>query len=224
MCRVLGVTHTTLNDRGSSWENAMAFQSVPETAEIVIEYLGNSETMNNVLQARKVGGYDLADLIVLAAAVDASVVLNWLPIQTNNINYIKTTVRGLEFINDQETINDDGAAVGGVLSDALPGNVTFSVKKSSGLTGRTARGRVYWIGMPQNNLQVNENLLLTAKADLIEAAVDAMRVAIAATVWTPVIVSRFLAGVQRPTGATFTWIDSTAVNFNVDSQRRRLIS
>lgn len=200
----------------------MAFQSVPNTAEIVIKYLGNGVISNNVLQATKVGGYDLADLVGLANAVDIAVAANWLPIQSQDTTYIDVTVRGLEFVNDQEAVNGNSTAQGGVLTNGLPGNATFSVKKSSGLTGRSARGRMYWIGMPAADLQPNENLLTVVASDAIEAAVEAMRVAISASVWEPVIVSRFLDGVPRVTGAVFNWIATNAVNINVDSQRRRL--
>lgn len=207
---------------GESRENAMAFQSVPETAEIVIKYLGNTQNMVTVLQARLPGGYALVDLIALAAAVDAAVATSWLPIQTLDVTYIDTTVRGLEFINDQETANGSSSGPGASVNTGLPGNVTHSIKKSTGLTGRSARGRVFWIGMPRNVLQINENLLTIADSQAIEDAVDAMRVAIAATIWTPVVVSRFLDKLPRTTGATFTWIASQAVDINVDSQRRRL--
>lgn len=201
---------------------AMAFQSVPQTAEIVIRYEANQVTSNNVLQAKLTGGYDLADLVVLADVVDLSIAADWLPLQTQDTAYISTTVRGLEFANDVETVNNNSAAAGGVLSKGLPGNATFSVKKSSGLTGRTARGRIYWIGLPAAALANNENQLLSVSVSDIEAALEATRADIAATIWDPVIVSRFLDGLPRATGATFPWIAVVAVNENVDSQRRRL--
>lgn len=203
-------------------DDAMAFQSVPLTAEIVISYEGNNVTSNNVLQAKLGGGYDLADLEVLAAAVDAAVVADWLPLQTLDQDYLSTTVRGLEFANDQETVNNDGTGPGGDTNAGLPGSVTIAIKKSSGLTGRSARGRMYWIGMPKSELAANENFVLLSYVVDVEDAVEAMRAAIAATVWDPVIVSRFLDGAPRATGATFSWIATVAVNENVDSQRRRL--
>jgi len=201
----------------------MAFQSVPNAAEIVIQYLSNSVTAHNVLHATKVGGYNLTDLTALAVAVDASITADWLPLQTLDCSYESTTVRGLEFINDEEVSVVTGAAVGGDLSEALPGNVTFSVKKASGLTGRNARGRVYWIGLPSNQLKTNENQLGVTEAAAIVDAIDAMRVAISATDWTSAIVSRFLDGVKRPTGAVFAWTDSVAVDTDVDSMRNRLL-
>ncbi len=202
----------------------MAFQSVVNSAEAVITYAGHGQEFKNIVHAQKVSGYDLTDLEALAAAVDASVVADWLPIQSSDYTYLNTTVRGLNAINDQETTDDTGSAAGGGGANALPDNVTLSIKKSSGLTGRSARGRLYWIGTPLGKLATNENQYTTAGRDEIVAAVEALRVAIGATAWDPIIVSRWLDNVKRSTGAVFPWVDTVAVNINVDSQRRRLIN
>jgi len=200
----------------------MAFQPVPNTADIVITYLQNSVQMNNVLQAFLSTQYTLADLQLLADAVDVAVAASWLPIQTLDTNYIRTTVRGLEFENDQEAFADANAGLGANVSPGLPNQVTFVIKKQSGLTGRNARGRVYWIGLPSANLQVDENKLTIGAADQVEAAVDAMRAAISATIWQAVIVSRFKDKVKRATGVVFNWVSSDAVDIDVDTQRPRL--
>lgn len=202
----------------------MAFQAVPDAAEVIVNFLANTKEMVSTMAARKPGGYTLADLVVLAVAVDLAISTNWLPVMSQDVNYVSTTVRGLAFENDQETTVDTGAGTGGVLANAMPGNVTVSVKKGSGLTGRSARGRLYFIGMVAADLQANENLLTVVASDAIEAAVEAARVAITATVWTAAIVSRFTAGLPRtPTGTTFEWTETDVVNLSVDSQRRRLI-
>ena len=201
----------------------MAFQAVPDAAEAVITYTGHGKTFKNVVQATKSGGYDLADLVVLAAAVDLTVATDWLPLQNVNYLYINTTVRGLAFLNDQETVNSVGAGAGTVAGAALPDNVTLSLKKSSELTGRNARGRLYWIGTNASDIASNENQYIQANADAIRDAVDALRADITATVWDAAIVSRFLDGAERAEGVTFEWRDTLLVDINVDSQRRRLL-
>jgi len=200
----------------------MAFQAVPNTAEIVITYLQNSINMNNVLQAFKATQYDLSDLQTLADAVDVAVAANWLPIQTFDCSYIRTTVRGLEFENDEEATADASAGVGLFAQAGWPNSVTFAIKKQSGLTGRSARGRVFWIGLHRTQLQTDENKLTIAASDEVEAAVDAMRAAITATIWQAVIVSRFKDNVKRPTGTVLNWVSSDAVDIKVDNQRPRL--
>ena len=202
----------------------MAFQSVPSTAEIVVNYVGQAKPIVNVLAAEKFGGYTLADITSLAAAVDVAIAANFLPIQTDEVLYVQTTVRGLEFPNDLEATNGASTAVGGQVTPGASGNVTLSIKKGSGFTGRSARGRLYWIGLTALNLQSNKNLVDLSAADAIEVAVELVRLAILTAGWTPVIVSRFSDGVERPFGITFDWITSVAVDLEVDSQRSRLAS
>ncbi|KKK69595.1 hypothetical protein LCGC14_2932440, partial [marine sediment metagenome] len=96
-------------------------------------------------------------------------------------------------------------------------------KKTSGQTGRSARGRLYWIGLTTAQLDVNENMIGAVAAAAIVTNIASMRGSIGGSVWTPVIVSRVNAGVKRPEGKTFTWTGESTVDTNVDSQRRRLL-
>lgn len=215
-------------DRNLTWrqqngDDVMAFQSVPESVEIVVEYLVDESVSVNVFGARLTGGYVLTDLESLADAVDALIVSDWLPAQVEDADYVSTTVRGLESENDLEAVNVDGAGPGTLVEIGSPGNVTFAVKKVSGKTGRSARGRTYWIGMPRSALTANLNRLDASAAAIIVAAVDDLRVAIVTEGWLPVIISRFAGGIKRDEGETFTWIDTVSVDLNVDSQRRRLL-
>lgn len=202
--------------------NAMAFQPVIDTAEITVIFLQNLENLTNTIHAEKSGGYGLADIQALALLVDSLVSFNLVPAMTQDALYVRTEVRGLAVENDLFAVNDTNSATGADLSEGLPGNVTLSIKKSSGLTGRSARGRWYVCGIPSNTLSTNENQLLQAEADIWVAAVEAIRVGIVASVWTPVIVSRFTAGLPRATGKTFDWLTTDLVNRDVDSQRGRL--
>lgn len=202
----------------------MAFQSVPGTAEVVISYLQNGEEMVNVLYAFKPGGYTLGDVTTLATNVDLSVAANWLPDQTQDTDYVSTLVRGLEFENDVEFITGTSAGPGTIVVGGLPNSVTFSVKKTSGLTGRSARGRLYWIGIPSSKLTADENVLEPIYIGDVLNAVEAMRVSLATIGWQPVLVSRFTGGAKRLVGVTFPWVGVVAVNGVVDTQRRRLPS
>ncbi|KKL06208.1 hypothetical protein LCGC14_2598340 [marine sediment metagenome] len=201
----------------------MVFQAVPDTAECVLEFLANTVTMKNVIHALKPGGYSLADLTVLADTVDASIAAAWLGQMSQDVTYVQVTVRGLAFENDLEVTVNTSSAAGTVLAPALPGNVTMAVKKSSGLTGRSARGRLFWIGLTAGQLDANENQVgVVAAADIV-SNIDSLRASIAGTVWSPVIVSRFLNKVKRPFGITFPWIANSTVDRNVDSMRPRLL-
>ncbi len=202
----------------------MAFQPVPDTVEIDIIMTLNGVAAQNVFYAELVGGYVLADLVALATQIDLNWQGNWRAQQPAEVSYLRTEVRGLALPNDITTSNNTSANPGLHASATLPNNVTFSIKKESGLTGRSARGRTYWVGVPQNTLQVpDENLLQSAYIALIVAAVDTVRTSIIAVpLWVPVLVSRFANGIPRAQGDTFPWVSTTNVDERVDTQRGRL--
>lgn len=202
----------------------MAFQPVPNCAEIDIIYTLNGVIVQNSFYAFAAGGYALGDLVTLAAAIDNEVDPTWLTQQPAEAIYVRTEVRGLNVENDLTAEDSFSAGPGLHVGSPLPNNVTFSIKKTSGLTGRSARGRTYWIGVPRTQLDaVNENLVLAAFASAVVSAVGAMRLVIdALPAWAPVLVSRFTAGAQRPVGVTFPWVGETNIDLRVDTLRNRL--
>lgn len=202
----------------------MAFQPVPDTAEIDMIFTLNGVPAQNVFYASLPGGYALADLQALAAQIDVNWQGNWRSEQPAEVAYIRTEVRGLAFENDIEASDNTSAATGNHVGATLPGNVTFAIKKESGLTGRSARGRTYWIGIPSTTLQAaDENFLQAAFATLLVFNVDTIRTSIVAVPnWNPVLVSRFNAGQKRAFGVTFPWVSTTNVDNRIDTQRGRL--
>lgn len=202
----------------------MAFQAVPNTVEIDMIFTMNGVPAQNVFYAEMAGGYLLADLVALATQIDLNWQGNWRSEQPPEVSYIRTEVRGLAVPNDLQALNNVSANPGINASPVMPGNVTFAIKKESGLTGRSARGRTYWIGIPQNTVTAaDENQLAAAYTASIVGDVDTVRTSIAAVgTWLPVLVSRFSGGVPRATGITFPWISTTNVGTRIDTQRRRL--
>lgn len=200
----------------------MAFQACPNCAEVTVVFTANVERVANVFHAEKPGGYDQADINALANLVDQYAASQLLPIMSEDVKYEMVEVRGLDSPND--LIDQDGtnSAFGAVLSAALPNNVTLSLKKTSGFTGRSARGRWYCVGIPTDMLTANENVFDATDVDAWVAAVDRIRFEVEQSTWNAVILSRYANGVLRDEGETFPWASVVAVNENVDSQRRRL--
>lgn len=203
-------------------QHAMAFQAVPNTAEITLVFQQNLEMITNTFHAEKPGGYNFAEISALADLVDSLAATHLLPLMTLECEYQRTEVRGLATENDLFDTDGTNSGFGADAAEGLPNNVTLSLKKTSGFTGRSARGRWYFVGFPVNDLAPNENQWAQAAVDSAEIAVEAIRGGILAGPWTPVIVSRFTAGLPRDEGITFPWIGTVAVNNNVDSQRGRL--
>lgn len=202
----------------------MAFQSVPNTVEVDVIYDYNGELVQNVFYARFGGVYALANLQALADAVGTAVGSQWLPSQAPEATLLRTEVRGLEFENDLLATSLNGAGSGSEIAEAYPNNVTFSVKKESGFTGRSARGRCYWIGIPQDKTSApDENHLQVAYRNEVVAAIDFIRTTVNGVFnWDAVLVSRFTGGAKRAEGVTFPWASTVAVDDRVDTQRNRL--
>lgn len=202
----------------------MAFQRVPNTAEIDVIYTLNGINVQNVFYGEFAAGYSLSDLQALADQIDLQVSVSWLPDQPSEANYVRTEVRGLDAEFDLVATQNANAGPGTDIAQTLPNNVTLSIKKSSGLTGRSARGRTYWIGILEDKMDSsNENLLVQAYVDTIVADVDFIRTKTDVLPgWAAVLVSRFSNGVKRTEGKTFPWVTSVAVNNRIDTQRTRL--
>jgi len=200
----------------------MAFQSVPDTAEAVVKFLLNSVNFTNTYYAKRAGGYTEAQLGELAVAVDAWVEASIRPELGADTTYVQTTVRGLENIVDFEVIEAGGSGIGGVAVQALPVNLAFCVKRETGQTGRSARGRVYLAGFGLTYLAANENFWdSTDMADVI-TALNALRGEMLSASWTEVVVSRWTNGIKRPVGVTYEVTQYVPVDYRVDSRRDRL--
>lgn len=202
----------------------MAFQAVPETVEIDRIYTLNGVLVQNVYYAQLSGGYGQADIQALADKIDLVFPTTFVTEHPAEAIYVRTEVRGLADPNDIVAEQGLSNGPGTHPSVALPNNVTFSIKKTSGLTGRTARGRTFWIGVPTNILQAaNENLVTGVWAAGVVADVDWIRTQIATVgLWEPVLVSRFLDKVKRPTGVTFPWTGTSNIDLQVDTHRGRM--
>lgn len=202
----------------------MAFQSVPETAEIDHIFTLHGQTVQNVYYARRPGGYGSSDLQALADAIDLIFPVTFDNDMSVDVSYVRTDVRGLANPNDLTATQNLSAGPGTEVSSAFPSQVSFAIKKSSGLTGRSARGRTYWIGIPRTKIEAaDENILIAAYASSIVADVDFVRITIATVgLWEAVLVSRWLDGVLRAPAVTFPWVSTSNVDLRVDTQRGRL--
>ncbi len=202
----------------------MAFQKVVATAEIDHIFTLNGVLVQNTHYAFLPGGYGLADLQALADKIDLVFPTTFVTEQPPEAIYIRTEVRGLEFENDQVASQGLSNGPGTNGTNTMPNNVTFSIKKSSGLTGRSARGRVFWIGVPNGVIDpVNENLVTGVWAAAVVADIDFIRTQIATVgLWQAVLVSRVKDNLPRTEGKTFPWLSTTNIDLRVDTHRGRL--
>ncbi len=202
----------------------MAFQRVPNSAEIAHTFMQQNKITQNTYYAQFAGAYSQSDIQTLADEVDNVFALNFVTEMCSDVIYVRTDVRGLDTENDLEATQNAGTGPGTHIGDSLPNQVTFSIKKSSGLTGRSARGRTYWCGIPSNERDVaNENFLESVYAAAIVNDVDFIRLTIDTIPgWSAVLVSRFANKVARVEGVTFPWATTSNVDLRLDTNRGRL--
>lgn len=112
------------------------------------------------------------------------------------------------------------AITGGDGSPSLPGNVAFCFSARTDARGRSARGRLYAFGIPED--KVTGNLLDPTVVSGGVAALMALRSTIGSMEASMVVVSRISGGVPRETGLVRPITVWAAVDNVVDSQRRRL--
>ncbi len=113
------------------------------------------------------------------------------------------------------------AIVGSAAGATLPLSVTCAVKWSSGLAGRSYRGRTYHIGLVAGH--VNGNVLATGHPPTLVTMYTALLTKLLAggVADKLVVVSRCVNNTWRA-NALVTEIAACSVDINVDNQRRRL--
>jgi hypothetical protein len=205
----------------------MPFQSVPNTAQATVRFTLLEREFSNTFHYEADAGYTESDLQDLADAVDSVVGTYLLPLLDVRVTYLRTDVRGLDAENDLFVTANAETGVGGQgLNRALPNNVAFVLSRRSGLTGRSARGRVFIGGLPAIStfFEVpHYTMLNTTAAESFRTAVDEFRkLTTGLPAWQPVIVSRFTNGSKRATGVTFNWVYTTYEDRIVDTRRSRL--
>lgn len=110
----------------------------------------------------------------------------------------------------------------GTQTSTMPGSVCMSIKRTTGFTGRSHRGRIY---MPLWDAAISDtdpNISSPTIAANIIAGIQAIDDAVASLGWTPVVVSRQENGVPLLVGEAYPITGWSVADFNVDSQRRRL--
>lgn len=122
---------------------------------------------------------------------------------------------GLEF-EDTNTY----PVVGGVTSTLPPANnVSYTVTLNTGLAGRSARGRVYGVGL--DNAWHNGNRLTDSSQGVLQSAWELVLDAMETAGHAINVVSFFEADLPRAEGRPLPVV-SLAVRFPLASQRRRL--
>lgn len=204
----------------------MPFQRVPYTFDVTVNWTQNGVACLNTFYVQVAEtDYSQATCEDLAASVDGWVFGFLKSAWASAVQYVVTNVRGLNAQEDFQASNANSVGTVGTYttSDPLPNNVAFSITRGTGLTGRTARGRVY-MPLAVAMLTADENVVATAWYEDAKAALDEFRAVIADDIPSAVevVVSRYLNGSQRAEAAVRAVTGYAASDLRVDTMRRRL--
>jgi len=179
------------------------------------------QQIENVHHVKYAGDGDAAELAAIADIYNTWEIDTLMPLLSSALTY-----RGIEVRDLAVPAGAIGVAVpeapidGSITEDSLPGGTAFVISLRSGLAGRSARGRTYVAGIPISKKTGNQ-VVGSFASDLVSAFNDLIALLEAAGHFL-VVVSRFAELVERVVPATFTITTATAVDTNLDSQRRRL--
>lgn len=198
----------------------MPFIPTPNVARCAVRYILHNQSVVNTLWFRKdIGLQDPA----LAMADLGNAISSW--VETNLLSQFSTDVFFADVTATSQvsatapsvvTVADlSGLAVGG----AMPGNVCWTLKFSTAQRGRSGRGRNYISGMRETD--VTGNQVNTTWAGNIYAAYNTL-ISLPPDGWEWVVVSHYENLQPRIQGFAQTVLSASIVNYDVDSQRRRL--
>lgn len=205
----------------------MPFIPAENTARVEMVFSQNGQIVENVYHVAFAGSISPTMLTDMCAIFKAW----WV---TNLQGGVSNTV-SLNVIKARDLTTSSGSAVeyttglplvGGSSLHALPNNSTLAIKWSTGLAGRSFRGRTYHVGLTVGDL-LDGNHLTTASQTAYTTEYQALVGDVEAGD-ANLVVASFYSGVDglgKPiprSSAVITNIDNAIVNATLDSQRRRL--
>lgn len=180
-----------------------------------------SKMMNN-LNILSGGGSAQADMDRIQLKLLDWLTTQWKPGHSNTAScaLMQGLYLGVEF-GIQKDYLVSPTVVGTLGTPSLPANVTVAVKLTTGIGGRSARGRIYTVGM--NSASVSGNSLAAGAPAAFAAIYNSLITKLAAggTVDKLAIVSYCSNGFWR-INAQVLPVLSASCDVNLDSQRRRL--
>jgi len=200
----------------------MAFVPVPQVMKVVPEYVypGGNFAYNTFYVAAE-SEVVLGSLEDVVGAVDG-----WFSefadlFVANTVKLTRITATDLTEAGGLQYTLDLGAGVPGAnVGAVLPANVTIATSFRTGFSGRSNRGRSYWVGLTEG--MVTGDFVLDVQAEGIRQAWADLGAALTTLSYTHVVVSYVSNGVPRVTPQIRPVTEYLMVDTRVDTQRRRL--
>jgi len=200
----------------------MAFVPAPNIVMVELRCTLDGQNVENRFHVNVFHEPTTFDLQSVANVVSNAVIEQWIPQLPDALTFREIHLRSLHDANAIElTAAFPSNTTGSLVSLVLPSNVTLCVSLRSNASGRSARGRLYWMGLCELDVSGN-NIGLTRSGGIVDAVqflIDALQ-----TVEYAWVIVSYIANNAPRVGGPVYFVVTTAliVDSVVDSQRRRL--
>lgn len=199
----------------------MAFIPIPEAIKASIEFTIGGQVVVITLGWKKGAPIIPDDLDALNAALDDWVSTHLFNVYSDDMSAIKAVSTDLTSESAPSRDRVFSPSIPGAQTGAnVPQNVAAVISFITGQRGRSYRGRNYIPGIPVD-AQPTTGVMTSTFANGILTAYAGLADVESATGLTHAVLSRFHNKAPRTTGVA-TPVTGYVVNFNLDSQRRRL--
>ena len=206
----------------------MPFIPVPNGVRVCLRFAKAGQQVCNVFYVDAHGAITLTTLNQVG-----SIFKTWWNTYMQPITGSDTSLQAIEVVDASESGGigieyTTGLPLTGASSgSALPNNVTVASKLTTGRTGRSYRGRSYFNGLTDTNLQADQQHITTTMQGVLDAAFDQLISALISQTLNLAVASLY-SGVDvnhKPiprSSGVLTDIIGASTNLTLDSQRRRL--
>jgi hypothetical protein len=203
-------------------EGSHPYIPVDKVVEVRMQYSEPGGVAENVLNFRFTTAITGTILSNLATVLHSWFTTTLAPQKSVQVSLTRMILTDLSTATGPQLVYTTGLPESGTAGfDVMPGNVTLAVSLRSSLRGRSQRGRIYWIGMVDENV-IGDRVTTGFQAALLAAHQVLISVVFTDICATLVVVSRCHAHAWRTTGQA-TPVESITVDRTLDSQRRRLL-
>lgn len=199
----------------------MPFIPAPQIIQVEFRALMAGQKIENRIMIDNLAAVVPADLDTVALGFLSWAETEYFPILPASIQLLEVVATDLSSDSGGQVSRPPSAPTfGGVGSEAMPNEVTICASLRSTSRGRSARGRLFVLGLPKS--QVLENNVITAHLTALQSAIAGIKAEadILGKEW--VVVSYRHNNVVRPGGPVYFPIQTVLfVDPVVDSQRKR---
>ncbi len=199
------------------------FIPVPNAASVELIYSMNGETCENVFYVRKGSPYSFSDLQSLRATVNTWDSTTWSPFRGAYASLVRIKTRARDTASSpSEDFALPTPRAGTQTGVTLPNNATFAFKLVTGLSGRSFRGRLFFVGLTSNYYGADSDHISVVAATNVAGALTTLLTVLASAGHTLGVVSYRSNKVFRTTGLFTPATGWVVADYNFDSMRRRL--